>query len=212
MIGKLKSLILRAIDAAGYTISRKPRWKVSAEKRILKVESRKIHYGSGGRLMSGWVNVDLYPSESLIADPVRVSANLTLEHPFADGWFLYAFSEDFFEHLEQKQQLLFLVEAYRVLAPGGVLRMSFPGLEGVLMRHFSDNRLASYGQGVYDSYDVFEHKHFASRAELELMCRHIGFSSVDFEIKYGESRHEPLKGLDSRVEQIGLNTYAEITK
>ena len=97
------------------------------------------------------------------------------------------------------------------LCPGGVLRLSFPGLEGVLPKHYPTSDYECAVVGRHEAYEMWAHLHFYSKEELSLVARHIGFREVEF-VEYGVSQHEPLKGLDTRAHQIGLNTYVELTK
>jgi predicted SAM-dependent methyltransferase len=167
----------------------------------------RINYGCGGNLLDGWLNVDLFPSFA----PNYRSVNLLDKHPFRDGTFEFAFSEDVLEHLNQAESIFFLSEIHRTLAPGGVLRLSFPGLEGVLARHYSPMSESAVRRGELEAYSFWDHIHFYSRAELDLVARHVGFTSVTF-VEYGTSEHPELAGLDTRATQIGLNTYAELAK
>ena len=40
---------------------------------------------------------------------------------------------------------------------------------------------------------------------------HLGYREVEF-CDFGNSKHEELSGLETRPHQIGVNTYAELTK
>ncbi|MBX7057211.1 MAG: methyltransferase domain-containing protein [Leptospirales bacterium] len=208
----LKRAILSVLYRFGYVLSKVQRPNSRPQPSRLPAPARKIHYGAGQRLLSGWLNVDFYPQSKLEREPFQLSVDLSGAHPFDDGSFDFAFAEDFLEHLDQKQQLNFLVEAARCLAADGVLRLSFPGLEGVIERHYNQPNFETFARGAYESYDLFEHKHFPARAELQLMAKAAGFRLANFAIEFGKSAHRELQDLDSRGEQIGLNTYVELTK
>ena len=187
----------------------------------------KIHYGSGINLFHGWVNVDSLPIDLITAwrtdqipnaeqNPVDQfcyhSLDLTSRQPFLDNTFDYGFSEDFIEHISQAESIIFLSECYRVLKKGGILRLSFPGLEGVLKNHFfSPTGYKSAYEAKKDCYDQWEHIHFYSRDELSLVARHLGYSTVSFPA-YGVSNYPELIGLDTRINQQNVNTYVELTK
>jgi hypothetical protein len=99
-----------------------------------------------------------------------------------------------------------------VLQPGGVLRMSFPGLEGILKNHyFKPTGYQSAFEAKKDCYDQWEHIHFYSREELRLVALHLGYSHVCFP-EYGQSKYSPLMGLDTRANQMNVNTYVELLK
>ena len=171
------------------------------------VEFNKIHYGCGANLKTDWLNVDAFES----TEKNYLFVDLLENHPFADKAFKFAYSEDVLEHFSQSESIFFLTEVFRTLADGGVLRLSFPGLEGVLARHYSplsDERLK---RGELEAYFFWEHIHFYSKKELELVSKHIGFKKIHF-VNFGESEFEELVGCDTRLAQTDLNIIAELTK
>lgn len=171
----------------------------------------KVHYGCGNNwFAAGWVNVDRYqqcPDPSI----VYVKADLVRQHPFPSSCFRYAYAEDFLEHLAQDESLVFLTEVYRCLQHGGVLRLSFPGLENVLTRHFAKNDIEAVSTGIRDAYTKCHHKHFYCKKSLMLVADAVGFSNVTFST-FGCSSEVELAGLDHRAHQKTLNIYAELTK
>ena len=167
----------------------------------------KVHYGCGGTLKEGWLNIDLHENPS----PLYRSVNLLEQHPFDDDAVEYGYCEDMLEHLEQGQSIFFLAEVFRTLTRGGVFRVSFPGLEGVLKRHYTPPTEMRIREGEFEAYAFWDHIHFYSKAELELVARHLGFSDVKFR-EYGESDHQIFVGIDTRHTQADLNTFAELTK
>ena len=172
-----------------------------------EMEVAKINYGCGGNLKEGWLNVDLFPNDA----PNYKLINLLEKHPFSNDTVQFGFSEDVLEHLNQAESIFFISEIYRTLTKGGVLRLSFPGLEGVLTRHYTPATELRVRQGEFEAYAFWDHIHFYSREELSLVARHIGFKKIEF-VEYGESAYPELCGLDTRSTQIGLNTYVELTK
>jgi predicted SAM-dependent methyltransferase len=188
-----------------------PQAKALREQRaaeLVKGGNNKVQYGSSNNLFGeGWVNVDIGENPA----PNYLQADLTQAHPFPDGCFRFGFAEDFLEHLDQEQSLRFLIEAHRTLQPGGVLRLSFPGLEGVLRKHYTPASSSSARLARMEAYEAHGHKHFYSREELRLVAKHVGFREAQF-VEYGKSQYPELTGLDQRAAQIGLNTYAELVK
>ena len=183
----------------------KPPIRLSTAEEIIAVGLRKAHYGAGATLLDGWVNIDLGEIEAAN----YLKADVTQRHPFPDGWFRCAFAEDFLEHLDQEQSLRFLIEVHRTLQPGGVLRLSFPGLEGVLRKHYSPPTLDTAQLAASEAYSMWGHRHFYSREELATAARHIGFGAVR-EALFGQSEHPELRGLDSRADPV--NTIVEVVK
>jgi predicted SAM-dependent methyltransferase len=174
----------------------------------------RVHYGCGGNILPGWLNVDGVTWS--FAGGLRSANSITLvdlagRHPFPDEAFQFAYAEDFIEHLTQADSLTFLTESYRTLRPGGVLRLSFPSLEGVLAKHYVDNSFATAVAAKQDAFDNWGHEHFYSSRSLELVARHIGFTGFE-EVEYGRSEHAALTGLETRSGQIGLNLNVELTR
>lgn len=177
---------------------------------------RKIQYGCFQNLLQDWVNVDRIPRNKALQDssdpqPVYFTVDLAGRHPFPDEWFEFAFGEDFLEHLSQADALIFLSEAFRTLKPGGVIRLAFPGLEGVLNAHY---KLTSYevsAAAKQHAYEDLGHEHFFSREEVGTVALHLGFRDVTF-CEFRMSEHDPLRGLETRDHQTRINTYVELTK
>jgi predicted SAM-dependent methyltransferase len=213
MLGLAKRTLEKGLGRFGYGITKIERGELAMRQAGLNLagSNKKIHYACGFQMLEGWLNVDAELLFKTQPGFVSETVNLVAPHPFPDNWFEYGFCEDFLEHLTQSDSMIFLSEAYRTFKTGGVLRLSFPGLEGVLKRHYRGQAYGSYKKGKTDAYTSWDHVHFYSREELTLVCRHIGFRDVKF-VNYGESSHGPLKGLDHREDQRDLNIYVELTK
>ena len=84
-----------------------------------------LDVGSSSLHLPGWVSLDIEPDET----GIRMDA--TKPWPFRDGSARAIRSEHMIEHLEYEEGLAFLHEAYRVLEPGGVIRVCTPDLEGI---------------------------------------------------------------------------------
>lgn len=173
----------------------------------MELEYPKIHYGCGETIIEGWLNVDQSDQEL----PGYKKVYLLNKHPFPDNSVRFGFSEDMLEHFEQAESVFFLCEAYRTLIPGGVLRLSFPGLEGVLLKHYTPAHEDRINKGEFEAYHFWGHRHFYSKTELSLVATHIGFKEVNF-VEFGQSQYPELCNLDTRVEQRGLNIYVELIK
>lgn len=167
----------------------------------------RVNYGCGGNIIDGWLNLDRFPSEA----KGYMCTDLLDTHPFEDGSVFFGFSEDVLEHLSQAESIFFLSEIYRSLAPGGVMRLSFPGLEGVLRKHYTPVNGRRIQEGEIEAYAFWDHIHFYSEDELLTVAKHLGFSVVKF-FEFGDSDYPELKNMETRRHQIGLNTNAELTK
>ena len=75
----------------------------------------------------GWLNTDAFPRRRGVA-----YCNATKRFPFPDGTFSYVFTEHLIEHLPYRNGFHLLQEAYRVLRPGGILRIATPDLAKII--------------------------------------------------------------------------------
>lgn len=108
-------------------------WRTGATNRLLPSRRRRlarlrrergllVNVACGPLALPGFVNLDLYATHP---DVLRWDCRRRL--PFADGAVAGLRAEQFFEHLETRQEVpAFLAECRRVLAPGAVLRIIVP--------------------------------------------------------------------------------------
>jgi predicted SAM-dependent methyltransferase len=93
----------------------------------------RLHLGCGGERKAGWVNIDL------LGDPVDVAWNLARSLPFESSSVAAIFHEHLIEHLPLDAGDSFMQECYRVLRPGGILRVGVPDA-GRLIQSYSGDR------------------------------------------------------------------------
>ena len=84
----------------------------------------KLHLGCGKRIMTGWTNLDCFAAEG-----IAYECDFREPLPFADGVVTMLYSEHVLEHLREHEAQALLLECYRVLAPGGLLRIGVPDAE-----------------------------------------------------------------------------------
>lgn len=199
----LKAAIHKALNLVGYELYRLPSFPNS---KFVTPQYECIHYASGTKYLDGWLNVDTHKNGP--SNYLRV--NLTERHPFPDNSFRLGFCEDFLEHIDQADSLMFLVEVHRTLKPGGVLRLSFPSFESTLTEHYGRIDYGSFAAGKQSAYVHHRHRHFYSRNSLETLANHLGFR-IEF-AAFRESKHPELQGLETRPLQAESNIHAELTK
>lgn len=180
-----------------------------------------INYACGSKPISGWVNVDIFDASFRSywaenpAPGVDLSSifnfDLLAPHPFDDNTFSFAYAEDFVEHLDQRECILFLTEVLRTLKPGGVLRIATPSLDGVMRQHFNKPDRNTAFREADQAFTMWGHKHFFMHSSLKEMAYGLGFDGYKPK-KYGKSWHPTLRKLETRSGQIGLNLYAEMRK
>jgi predicted SAM-dependent methyltransferase len=95
--------------------------------------TRKLHIGCGPHAPAGWLNVDVDGS-----NPSAVYLDCTKPLAFPDQSFMYLFCEHLIEHLTYEQGRALLREAFRVLQPGGRIRIATPDLAILIALYHSE--------------------------------------------------------------------------
>jgi predicted SAM-dependent methyltransferase len=83
---------------------------------------RKLHIGCGVHVLAGWLNTDFVRSR----DVLYLDATRPL--PFGNAQFDYVYSEHMIEHITFAEGQRLLKECWRILKPGGRLRIATPDL------------------------------------------------------------------------------------
>ena len=208
----IAEIVKKSFRKLGYDIS-KVDSGVDQKRELIQIsEIRKVNYGCGDSLKNSWINVDIRPANKIKNNGnIYYQMDLTKKHPFPDNSIEFAFSEDFIEHLNQVDAVIFLTEIYRTLQKNGVLRLSFPGFFNVLALHFGEISYEQARKMKAEAYTKNSHKHFFCFEELKQLCQHIGFSDIQ-SVEYGKSNYPELRDLDTRADQIDVNIHAEIVK
>ena len=86
-----------------------------------------IHLACGKRPFVGWINIDFVP----YSPGPDILLDLCKPLPLKDNTVDLMYSEDFIEHVDLEQGRRILREWYRVLRPGGMLRLLTPNLRAL---------------------------------------------------------------------------------
>lgn len=152
----------------------------------------KLHVGSGGVSLPGWVNIDIraLPGVDVVLD---ASASL----PFTDAEAIFA--EHFLEHLRVDRALAFLERAHRALAPRGLIRLSTPNLDWVLLTHYPEwatgEQRASNALLLNRAFHGWGHQFAWNLEALEVALTATGFVEIR-SARWGESAHDLFRGLE----------------
>ncbi len=94
-------------------------------KRLESLDNVKLHFGCGKRIIPGWVNIDGY-----YAAGISHVMDLRCSLPLASNSTKLIFTEHVLEHLDFDRDIDFVLsEFYRILKPGGSIRIIVPDLE-----------------------------------------------------------------------------------
>jgi SAM-dependent methyltransferase len=167
---------------------------------------RYVQLGCGDhRLPFPWENYD-------------AEIDITQRLPFADSSIDRIFCEHTIEHVTQQQGVEFLRECFRVLRPGGVLRLSFPAVRweysGRYKAFVADRMGIASGDGEAqcDRFILWGSGHLSIWAVHEALCllRAIGFVRP-ISMGYGKSDRPELRDIDGHHHAVGLPIAAEET-
>ena len=177
----------------------------------------KLNLGCGPDRREGWLNADL----GLTGD---LHLNVSRPFPFPDSFFALIFAEHLLEHLTEAAAAACLRECYRVLQPGGILRLSTPDLRQVVNEYLAppdqteSSRAASalaspwkYGPGqipspaqaLNDGFYLWEHRHLYDTSDLTKALAEAGFVQVTCP-RPGEGGSPLTAGLERRLEEGSL--------
>jgi len=193
-------MINRILRIIGLEVNIKRKEKLSndvlkLEKEFSKNEKIKLHIGCGPRILKGWINIDLnyepcenylkYYTDKYYGPEVRgndsdfYAMDVTKTGlPLPDNSVDVIFHEDFIEHLNQEQQIVFLAETRRVLKKNGIHRVNTPDLI-ISMRNYSD--FSKGFEGVNNKeWQKHGHLNVLSPSLLKEMALMVGYSDVLF--------------------------------
>lgn len=110
-------------------------------------QPRRLNIGCGRRFHADWVNVDLVPSDESVQ-----ACDISKGLPFDDGHFDAVYHSHVLEHLSPDAGRSLLTECWRVLKPGGVVRVVVPDLEQIASLYLQKHQQAWNGDGKPTDY------------------------------------------------------------
>jgi predicted SAM-dependent methyltransferase len=109
------------------------------------MSSTKLNLGCGGRFRDGWVNVNFTSTGRGV-----IEADLGKGVPFSDQSFDMIYHSHLLEHFSKADALVFLKDCFRVLRPGGVIRIAVPDLESITRNYLFALEKARAGTKGWD--------------------------------------------------------------
>ncbi len=171
---------------------------------------RKLQIGSGDNDFESWLNTEYDPHEG------QAFLDATNRFPLPDNSFNYVFSEHVIEHFQYWDGLKMLQESYRVLKPGGRIRVVTPNLDKLMalshepteeMQRYIREKLAWHGWWPHtpdpaalivdmESHD-FGHQFLYNPSLLRDSLQKVGFRNVTI-CQVGVSADPQLANLEVR--------------
>lgn len=150
-------------------------------------EPIRAHLGCGQKnYIPGWVNVDA----NFISAKIDLWANLEQGLPFRDGSVERIYSFHVIEHLPDNALAQHFREMYRVLMPGGVIRVGGPDIDNACAKlvandaawfsDFPDKRASVGGRFANFVFCRNEHLTVLTRSYLEELACKAGFTGIRF--------------------------------
>jgi predicted SAM-dependent methyltransferase len=206
-LARMRRLLLRCLFAISH-------------RRIIKNylrshQTRKLQIGSGRNALNGWLNTDLTPTKEV------VFLDATKRFPFDDCTFDYVFGEHVISSLAYQDGVRMIRECYRVLKPGGKIRISTPDLRFLIElyaenktelqqryivwavnRFIPDIRIYSDTFVINNFFYNWGHRFIYDYKTLQRVLHECGFVNIT---RYtpGESDDRNLKGIEMHGYSIG---------
>jgi predicted SAM-dependent methyltransferase len=205
----VRHLLLRGRGTA-HAVVRGHRVRQRAIRRYLATtQEPALQIGSGPKRIDGWLNSDLISGD--------IHLDLEARLPFSDGTLAYVFGEHVIGSLSEHGGEELMKELFRVLRPGGVLRLTTPDLRKLIAIYLDDNpvvSLADYAsyldretgkehprgcQVFNDAVRLWGIRFTYDADDLVAKLSAIGFDPVHV-VEPGESDHAVLRGLEQHGE------------
>jgi predicted SAM-dependent methyltransferase len=170
----------------------------------------RVNVGAGQRPLSGWLNGDIWP----YAGTVYLDVQNKL--PFEDTAVHVINCMHMVEHVSSEVCQAFFNECYRVLEPGGLLRVSTPSLEKLIRiyhgigeptheqvlehhRDYHQRPVDNICQWFNDHMPLWGHQFIFDEGALIHHLETAGFKDI-VRCNFGESRHADLRGVEQHDE------------
>ena len=183
---------------------------------------RKLQLGTGPNPLPGWLNTDLLPDTYPEHRNQIVFLDATKPFPLYATTFDYVFSEHQIEHVTEPDARSMLKECFRILRPGGRVRIATPDLKAILAlyedplderaRHYIDWVVTRFLPNVRSGnkrcyvinqmFMAYKHRFIYDHETLAALLTDAGFVELVRQ-QPGESDDPVLRGVEAHGRAIG---------
>jgi len=181
---------------------------------LRSVEIPKLQIGCGSYALPGWLNVDVRSRRGIL--PIDATKQL----PFPNASFRFVFSEHMIEHITYAQGYKMLSEIFRVLVPGGRVRIATPDMASLFRLYHEDStelhrryikwaterfckeQPATSVSVINNCFRNWGHRYIYDFTTLSAALHSIGFRNA-VEYAPGESDEPALRGIENHGKEIG---------
>jgi predicted SAM-dependent methyltransferase len=154
----------------------------SVERSLIQKTNIKLHFGCGPRILPDWVNVDGWPFPG-----IDLAADLRRPLPLGSGSCCLIFTEHVFEHIDIDFRIPVLREFFRILQPGGTLRIVVPDCKKFAAAYIrGDTEWFKTGLGWPDGaeglnrvFTMHTHRFIDDWTSLSTSLQRVGFCHVE---------------------------------
>jgi predicted SAM-dependent methyltransferase len=110
-----------------------------------------VNVACGNSYLNGWFNLDYKP-----VSPTIIKANLLGKLPFADATVDLLYSSHFLEHVPSIKVTGFLAECFRILKPGGRIRLVLPDLEEICKTYLRERESGNHHKANFVIHELLD--------------------------------------------------------
>ena len=203
------------------TINTKRRYRPPPLPSIFDRDCVKLHLGCGTVYKDGWINIDNNSDNNI--EKLDLNLDLRKQLPFPANSVDFIYNEHFLEHLTVEEGISAIKDFFRILKPGGVMRIAMPDLKITIQTYLDEDWkengkafLEKYGlafiqtraESINISFRCWGHKWLYDWEELERRLKEAGCEKIK-RCHLFESEHNALRNLETRNESTLI---AEVTK